>query len=466
VHLAQFDTLTGLPNRNLFLDRLAQTLAQCHRNNWLSGVLFIDLDRFKAVNDRLGHDIGDQLLVQTTQRLCQCVRSTDIVARLGGDEFAIVLTHLAKGEDAGLVAQKVVSAVARAFILEGQEVYVSASVGICIYPGDGTDVDVLLKNADTAMYRAKDRGRNNHQFYVPQMHERVQVRLVMETQLRGALDRGEFVLHYQPKANLASGKICGFEALLRWQHPGRGLVPPLEFISILEDTGLIVPVGEWVVRTVCEQLGRWHAEGVTLRPVAVNLSARQFHQKDLDAVIRRILQATGVDPGLLELELTESMLMGDPEAAAITLNNLKSYGVRLSIDDFGTGYSSLAYLKRFPLDALKIDRAFVRDVTTDPDDAAIAVAIISLAHNLKLKVIAEGVETEGQLNFIRKHGCDEMQGYYFARPLALADCTRALNEGWRLPSLNLASRADAPTMRLVESTGTRNMRAIAVEPRS
>ena len=455
VQLAQFDTLTGLPNRNLFLDRFAQTLAQSQRNSWLAGVMFVDLDRFKAVNDKLGHGIGDQLLIQTAQRLRECVRAADIVARLGGDEFALVFSNLARADDAGLVAQKVVSALARAFDLEGREVYVSASVGICIYPDDGTDVDVLLKNADTAMYRAKERGRNTYQFYLPHMNERALARMEMETQLRGALARGEFVLHYQPKANLASGEICGFEALLRWQHPGRGLVPPLEFISILEDTGLIVPVGEWVVRTVCEQLGRWRAAGLALRPVAVNMSARQFHQEDLDAVIGGILQATGIDPPLLELELTESMLMSDPEAAVITLKNLKAYGVRLSVDDFGTGYSSLSYLKRFPLDALKIDHAFVRDVITDADDAAIAVAIISLAHNLKLKVVAEGVETEAQLNFLRAHGCDEMQGYYFARPLPIADCTRALNEDRRLPGPDLTYRSDATTLRLVKKPNSK-----------
>jgi EAL domain-containing protein (putative c-di-GMP-specific phosphodiesterase class I) len=264
------------------------------------------------------------------------------------------------------------------------------------------------------------------------MNEQALERLQLQTQLRGALERGEFVLHYQPKANLASGAISGFEALLRWQHPVRGLVPPLQFISILEETGLIVPVGEWVVRTVCEQLARWQAEGAQPRPVAVNLSARQFQQKDLDSAIANILLDTGIDPGLLEFELTESMLMQDPEEAVRMLKTMRSYGVRLSVDDFGTGYSSLAYLKRFPLDALKIDRAFIRDVTTDPDDASIALAIISLAHSLKLKVVAEGVETESQLAFLSTHGCDEMQGYYFARPLPVADCTRALAEDRRL----------------------------------
>ena len=465
LQLAQFDTLTGLPNRSRFLDRFAETLAQSARNGSQVGVMFVDLDRFKAVNDRLGHGIGDQLLIQTTQRLRECVRSADIVARLGGDEFAIVLSNLANGEDAGLVAEKVVSTLARAFHLAGQEVYVSASVGISIYPKDGVDADILLKNADTAMYGAKDRGRNNYQFYLPQMNERALARLEMETQLRGALDRGEFVLHYQPKANLVTGEICGFEALLRWQHPERGLVPPLDFISILEDTGLIVPVGEWVVRNACEQLCRWRDEGVALLPVAVNLSARQFHQRDLDVVIGRILLVTGVDPRLLEFELTESMLMNDPEAAAITLRNLKAYGVRLSVDDFGTGYSSLAYLKRFPLDALKIDRAFVRDVTTDADDATIAVAIISLAHSLKLKVVAEGVETEAQLSFLRTHGCDEMQGFYFARPLSVEDCTQALRERRRLAVSNRREGRPAATTLSERPIRKRDMYSITTDSR-
>ena len=431
-YLAQFDTLTGLPNRSLFLDRFGQTLTQAARSSWLIGVLFIDLDRFKVINDTLGHGIGDQLLVQVAQRLADCVRTADTVGRLGGDEFAFVLSDLARADDAGLVAEKVVALLARPFDLDGQEVYVSASVGVAIYPDDGTDPDLLLRNADTAMYRAKESGRASYQFYLPQMNERAAERLKIESRLRGALERGEFVLHYQPKVCLDSGEISGFEALLRWQHPERGLVPPLEFISILEDTGLIVPVGEWVVRSVCQQLRQWQRDGVPLRPVAVNLSARQFHQAGLDVVIARIVSQSGIDPGLLEFELTESMLMNDPEAAVRTLQRMKTWGVRLSVDDFGTGYSSLAYLKRFPLDALKIDRAFIRDITTDPDDAAITLAIIGLAHSMKLTVVAEGVETEAQLAYLRARGCDEMQGYYFARPMPPAECARALAEGWRL----------------------------------
>jgi diguanylate cyclase (GGDEF)-like protein/PAS domain S-box-containing protein len=432
-YLAQFDTLTGLPNRSLFLDRFAQTLTQAERSDWLVATLFIDLDRFKIVNDTLGHSVGDQLLVQAAQRLRDCVRSGDTVGRLGGDEFAFVLSNIAKVEDAGLVAQKVAASFAQPFILEGQEVYASASIGIAICPVDGTDPDLLLRNADTAMYRAKASGRNGYQFYLPQMNERAAERLRIEGHLRGALERDEFVLHYQPKVCLASGEISGFEALLRWQHPQLGLVHPLDFIPILEDTGLIVPVGEWVVRSVCEQMLHWQSAGVTPRPVAINVSARQFQQADLDTVIARIVTDHGIDPGLIEFELTESMLMNDAEAAVRILKSLKALGVRLSVDDFGTGFSSLAYLKRFPLDALKIDREFIRDITTDPDDAAITMAIISLAHSLKIKVVAEGVENATQLAFLKAQHCDEIQGYLFAQPLTLDDCTRALVEGHRLP---------------------------------
>jgi diguanylate cyclase (GGDEF)-like protein/PAS domain S-box-containing protein len=431
-YMAQFDALTGLPNRSLFLDRFAQTLTQAQRNGWLIGAVFVDLDRFKVVNDTLGHSCGDQLLVQVAERLGQCVRSGDTVGRLSGDEFALVLSSLARADDAALVAQKAVAALAEPFHLQGQDVYVTASLGIAVYPTDGADPDALLKNADTAMYRAKERGRNGYQFYLPQMNERAAERLRLDAQLRGALERGEFVLHYQPKASLASGEICGFEALLRWQHPQRGLVPPLEFISVLEETGLIVPVGEWVVRTVCEQLVRWRGQGVPLRPVAVNLSARQFQQRDLDATLAAIVRDTGVEARLLEFELTESMLMHDPAEAARMLAGMKATGVRFSIDDFGTGFSSLAHLKRFRLDALKIDQAFIRDVTTDPDDASIALTIINLARSLKLTVVAEGVETEAQLAFLEAHGCDEIQGYFFARPMTADDCTQALLENRRL----------------------------------
>jgi diguanylate cyclase (GGDEF)-like protein/PAS domain S-box-containing protein len=438
-YLAQFDSVTGLPNRSLFLDRLSQMLTQAQRNGWLAGVVFVDLDRFKAVNDTYGHSVGDSLLRLVAQRLTESVRAGDSVGRLGGDEFAIALSSLGKADDASLVAQKVVEALARPFDLAEHAIYATASLGVAIYPGDGTDADTLLKNADIAMYRAKEHGRNAYQFYLPQMNERAEKRMRLEAQLRGALERGEFLLHYQAKADLRSGAISGFEALLRWRHPERGLVQPLEFISILEDTGLIVPVGKWVVRTACEQLASWRAAGVAPRPIAINLSARQFQQKDLDSSIGDILRDTGADPSLLEFELTESLLMNDAEDAVRTLKRMKAYGLRLSVDDFGTGYSSLAYLKRFPLDALKIDRAFVRDVTSDPDDATIVLTIINLAHSLRLKVVGEGVESAEQLRFLGAHGCDEIQGYHFARPLPAADCTRMLIEDRRLPRAPRAS---------------------------
>jgi diguanylate cyclase (GGDEF)-like protein len=431
-HLAQFDSLTGLPNRHLFHDRLGHAMAQAKRSGHPMAVLFIDLDRFKLVNDTRGHDAGDKLLQEAAARLAQCVRSSDTVGRFGGDEFGAILSELSKPGDASLVAQKIIDAVARPFQLDGHETYVTASVGITLFPADGEEAGALIMNADVAMYRAKEQGRNNYQYFTREMNERALERVRMEAALRRAVERREFLLHYQPKADLKSGAICGLEALLRWRHPERGLVSPAEFIPVLEDTGLIVPVGEWVMEAVCAQIRAWREKGLAVPPVAVNLSARQFQQKDLEATVRRILQTAGVDGSLLEFELTESMLMKDPEAAAHTLQGLKEAGVRLSVDDFGTGYSSLAYLKRFPIDALKIDRAFIRDVTVDPDDAAITLAIISLGHSLKLKVIAEGVETEAQLDFLSAHGCDEMQGFYFARPLPVGDCTQALIESRRL----------------------------------
>ena len=431
-YLAQFDALTGLPNRNLYLDRLRQTLRHTDRDKRSVGVVFVDVDRFKSVNDKLGHSGGDEVLTQVAVRLQDCVRPDDTVARLSGDEFALVLDHLAKPEDASLVADRVITSLARPFRAHGHEVYVSASLGISIAPADGSDPATLLKNADMAMYRAKQAGRNTYRFFLPEMNARAAERLQTETELRGALERREFVLHYQPKVAISTGLISGFEALLRWNHPKRGLVGPTEFISVLEDTGLINEVGEWVVTQVCDQIRTWQAAGLEVRPIAVNLSARQFNQNDLDASIRRILDETKIDPGLLEFELTESLLMSDSEDAVRILDNMRKCGIRLSVDDFGTGYSSLAYLKRFPLDSLKIDRTFIRHITADSGDARIAEAIISLAHSLKLKVVAEGVETEAQLAFLREHACDEMQGYLFARPMPAEECARAIRDGWRL----------------------------------
>ncbi|HEX8786963.1 MAG TPA: EAL domain-containing protein, partial [Telluria sp.] len=424
--LAQYDALTRLPNRHRLTACLEDAIALAARTRQRAAVMFIDLDRFKNVNDMLGHGVGDQLLAQAAKRLEACARRGDVVARLGGDEFALVLPALLDNADAAAVAERVVEAMAQPFYLAGHPLFVSASVGIASYPEDGGNADALLKSADTAMYGAKNNGRNNYQFYVASMHERTTQRLQLEGQLRLALEGGEFLLHYQPKLDLAGGTISGFEALLRWNHPQRGLVPPLEFIPILEDTGLIIQVGEWVIEEVCRQLRAWEVQGVTLPPVAINLSARQLQQDDLVGAIERIVLASGIDAALLEFELTESMLMSNPEAAVETLSRIKALGMRLSVDDFGTGYSSLAYLKRFPLDALKIDRTFVRDLPGDPDDAAITRAVIRLAHSLSLKVVAEGVETEAQIRELEKYDCDEIQGYYISRPLPPAACAELL----------------------------------------
>jgi diguanylate cyclase (GGDEF)-like protein/PAS domain S-box-containing protein len=431
-YLAQFDALTGLPNRNLFQDRLTQAMALAKRNAWPMAVLFIDLDRFKLVNDTLGHGAGDKLLREAAERLRSCVRASDTVGRLGGDEFAAILSELGKPGDAGLVAQKIVDVFKRAFDLEGKETYVTASVGVTLYPVDSDNAEALVVNADAAMYRAKEEGRNNYQYFTRDMNERALQRAQMEVALRRALEREEFRLFYQPKAELVAGKICGFEALLRWQHPDKGMILPGDFIPVLEETGLIVQAGEWVLRTACAQIKAWQQAGLRVPRISVNLSARQFKQKNLKGAVGQILGETKVDPSLIEFEITESLLMNDPEGAARTLHDLKESGVQLSMDDFGTGYSSLGYLKRFPIDTLKIDRTFVRDISTDADDATLTRAIIHLAQNLRLNVVAEGVETEAQLAFLCSNGCDEMQGYLFARPTTAEECGRMLAEGRKL----------------------------------
>jgi len=427
-YLAQYDALTGLPNRHRLASCLEDAIAGAAARGQRAGVMFIDLDRFKSVNDMMGHSVGDELLAQASRRLQDCTRAGDVVARLGGDEFAVVLPQLAGPADAEAVAQRIVEALARPFMLQGQQLFVSASVGIAGYPEDGASASALLKSADTAMYSAKNSGRNNYRFFLAEMHETATRRLQIETDLHLALERGEFELHYQPKLRLDSGAVSGFEALLRWRHPERGLVSPLEFISILEDTGMILPVGEWVIADVCRQLREWSATLDQVPPVAINLSARQLAHAGLPETVRAIVAAAGIDPRLLEFELTESMLMADPEAAVAILSDLKAQGMRLSVDDFGTGYSSLAYLKRFPLDALKIDRTFVRDLPADSDDAAITKAVISLAHSLNLKVVAEGVETVGHLRALEAYQCDEIQGYYISKPLPAHACLTLLAE--------------------------------------
>ena len=470
-YLAWFDSLTGLSNRHGLQDHLTQMLAQTKRTAGWIGCLIVKLDQFKDVNSIYGRRVADQLLVEVAERLRRSARGSDIVGRLGDDEFVLVLSNLAKADDAGLVAQKLINALTAQFNLGGLETHISANVGIAIYPSDGDDPEGLLKNADAAMHRAKEQGRDSFRFYLPRMNELALERLQLDASLRGALERQEFLLHYQPKVDLATGVISGLEALLRWQHPERGRMAPAEFVPILEETGLIAPVGEWVLQTVCEQIKVWQARGITVPPIAVNLSAQQFHRADFDAQVRALIGQSGVDCRLIELEITESMLMHNPAEAAGMLHRLKRIGVRVSIDDFGTGYASLAYLKRFPLDALKIDRTFVRDLTMDSDDAEIALAIISLAHNLKLRVVAEGVETEAQMNFLRSHGCDEMQGYYFARPLSVEDCTQALIEGRCLHFAEplIASRSagrisrPAPAYRGGPTTATEGIELAAVE---
>jgi diguanylate cyclase (GGDEF)-like protein len=434
-HLAQYDSLTGLPNRALLYDRLEHGIAQARRHRNVLAVLFIDLDRFKYVNDTFGHSAGDDLLKQVAQRFSECVRSEDTVGRLSGDEFAIVLSRLVAPQDAALVARKAVDSLNRPFQLQGVDLFVTASVGITVFPTDGNDRDTLIRNADVAMYRAKERGRNNYQFYTPEMNNRTREMLDMQNALRGALDRNELVLHYQPKIDIVTGQVSGIEALLRWAHPKRGLIPPAEFMPMLEETGLIVRAGDWVVSTVCRQLSEWRRAGVKAVPVAINLSARQFLAPDLGPAIRGALEEHALDPELLEIEITESSIMADTEEAIRTLEYLQLLGVKTAIDDFGTGYSSLGYLKRFPLRALKIDRTFVRDITTDADDATITQAVISMAHSLNLKVIAEGVESSAQLAFLMRYGCDEVQGYLFSRPVPPEECVAFIRNDAHIRSI-------------------------------
>jgi diguanylate cyclase (GGDEF)-like protein len=430
-HFANYDALTGLPNRRLLADRVAQAITYARRGNRPCALLVVDIDRFGFVNEGYGHKAGDALLRRVADRIRSILSEGDTLARLGDDAFAIASSDLAHEDEALALMQKIRESLRAPLQVEGRDLHITVSIGASTFPRDGESFDLLLRNAVAAKYRAKDQGPDSYQFYLPEMNERAVRRLELETSLRGALKRNEFVLLYQPKVDLSSGAVSGFEALLRWRAGERGLVEPDEFIPVLEDTGLIVPVGEWIVRTVCEQIKSWASQGISPRPVAINLSARQFQQNNLDGFVKSIIDEMGIDPDLLEFELTESLVMTDAEAATRTLKNLKSCGVRLAIDDFGTGYSSLAYLRRFPVDALKIDRAFIRDVPASAEDVAIALAIINLAHTLKFKVVAEGVETAEQVTFLRSHGCDEMQGYYFARPLAVAECTKALVEDRR-----------------------------------
>jgi diguanylate cyclase (GGDEF)-like protein/PAS domain S-box-containing protein len=427
MHLASHDALTGLPNRNLLQDRIRQAITQARRNIAQGAVLFIDLDHFKGINDSLGHDMGDLLLKEVAQRITAGLRIEDTVARQGGDEFIVVLSSVASDLDAGAVAHKLLADLTAPYYINEKELYISASIGIAVFPHDGNDVDTLLKNSDTAMYHAKASGRNNCQFFAPEMNQFAAEWQSLGTDLRHALERNELLLHFQPLIDVHTSKLISLEVLVRWQHPEKGLISPLKFIPLAEDNGLIMPIGEWVLRTACEQLKLWHALGIDVPRLAINLSAKQFRQKTLAQTVTRILDETGIAPRFVELEITESLLMEKTDEVIQTLRQLSDIGLGISIDDFGTGYSSLSYLKRFPIDTLKIDRSFVMDIATDPDDAAIVTAIISMAHSLQMQVIAEGVETAEQLAFLRKHGCDVYQGFYFSDPLAAAEVEAMLD---------------------------------------
>ncbi|QJR11163.1 Regulator of RpoS [Usitatibacter rugosus] len=432
--LAHYDPLTSLPNRTLFNETLRNTLVHATQNAWRVAVLCIDLDHFKNVNDTLGHAMGDELLRQFASRLVKCVRLRDTVGRLGGDEFAVILVMQHGQLGVAAVAAKIQECLRAPFELGGHEVNSTASIGVAILPDDAADSDTLMKYSDTAMYRAKQAGRNTFRFFTAQMNVEVVARLELETALRRAVEHREFVLHYQPKVQVDSGRVCGLEALVRWERPGHGLVLPGEFIQALEDTGLIVRVGRWIVATACKQIRAWMDSPVGPRQVSINVSSRQFGEGDLEGDVIRALELNGVPPDLLELELTETSLLANTELTIACLRRLKKLGVRVSIDDFGTGYSSLAYLRRFPIDKLKIDKGFIDDVTSNPDDASIVLAIVRMARSLKLETVAEGVETTAQLAFLRRHGCDQMQGYLFSKPLAVPEVEALMLEGRTLPS--------------------------------
>jgi diguanylate cyclase (GGDEF)-like protein len=416
--VAQHDVLTLLPNRTLFNDRLKQAISVANRQGNQLAVLFVDLDQFKRINDSLGHAMGDKLLRSVAGRLTACVRKSDTVCRLGGDEFVVLLSEVTSAEAASVSARKILRAIAAPHIIDNRSLDITVSIGGSIYPNDGQDAENLLGQADAAMYEAKEHGRNVYQFYRSDMRVRLAKRLLLEGDLRYALGRNEFLLHYQPKIDLQTGQITGMEALIRWMHPERGMLYPMEFVHVAEECGLIVPIGQWVLLEACRQSRAWSDIGLGNIPIAVNVSAAEFLAKDFLSGVRAVLIATGVEPVNLELELTESVLMEDAEAAVITLHSLKQMGVRLAIDNFGTGYSSFTYLKRFPVDSIKIDQSFVQEISTNPEDVTIVSAMIDIGKSLNRRVIAEGVETRSQLDFLQRHACGEGQGYYFSRPLA------------------------------------------------
>jgi len=437
-HAAEHDFLTGLPNRMLLNDRISQAIALAQRHVGQLAVLFLDLDGFKHINDSLGHPIGDKLLQSIAMRLVNCGRATDTVSRQGGDEFVMLLSELDHPEDAAIAARRILKAVAEAHCIDEQELHITTSIGVSVYPEDGQDAETLIKNADTAMYQAKEHGRHSFQYFKPAMNARAVERQSIEESLRRALERKEVALHYQPKVDFKTGAITGAEALLRWTHPTRGSVPPAHFIPVAEDCGLIMPIGNWVLREACKQARAWLEKGLPVSTMAVNVSAIEFRDDDFLEGLFAILSETGLDPRLLELELTESVLMKQTDSTASILRTLRECGVQVAVDDFGTGYSSLSYLRRFPVDALKIDQTFVGQITTTEDDASIVSAVISMAHSLKLRVVAEGVETLEQLSFLQERGCDEGQGYYFSPAVPPEQFASLLCSGIREPSVVVA----------------------------
>ncbi|MBU1641942.1 EAL domain-containing protein, partial [bacterium] len=430
-YLAYHDSLTTLPNRSLFSKLLGHSINQEHRHNGQLAVLFLDLDYFKNINDTLGHEAGDQLLQEVAARLKTCLRESDTVARLGGDEFVVMLPELDVEKYAATVAQKILSAVARPFVLAGQECRVTASIGVSTYPQDGLDEQTLTKNADIAMYKAKEEGKNNFLFYSDKLNANSLERLNLESGLRHALERNQFQLYYQTKRDIGTGLITGMEALLRWQHPDLGTVAPLRFIPLAEETGLIIPIGKWVLKTACLQNVAWQNQGLAHLNMAVNLTERQFFDESLLTDLAKILADTGMDPHLLELEISEGLLMRDVEKTKQVFREIKDIGVRIAIDDFGSGYSSLAMLKQFPLDTMKIDRSFIRDVASVAEDKALTEAIIAMGRTLSLTVVAQGVETKEQADFLRQNACDEFQGYYLNKPVPadqMAELIRAQSD--------------------------------------
>jgi diguanylate cyclase (GGDEF)-like protein len=425
--LATHDTLTALPNRALFNETLTHAIAQAERHGRSAAIFFMDMDRFKNINDTLGHGVGDRVLQEASRRLLGAVRGSDLVARLGGDEFVLLVEDFGDTADLADIAAKILAAFEPTFMVDGQELGLSASLGICTYPEDGKDAQELLSNADIAMYRAKEQGRNRFCFYAAELNHLSQERLTLEAELRHALERGEIEVFYQPKIDFGTGRVTGVEALIRWRHPKLGLLLPDRFVALAEEIGVIIPIGYWTLRRVCERARRWHAEGMHLS-VAVNLSASQFHEPELVTQLAAILKSTGISAQALELEITESMVMKDPDRAVGIMEALRRMGVRISIDDFGTGHSSLGYLKRFPINQLKVDRTFVRDLPHNGDDVAITRAVIAMAHSLKMSVVAEGVEHQHQFDMLRAEGCDEFQGYYCRPPLEEAELMRFLQE--------------------------------------